>query len=96
MGLVFGAVDTEVHARLGSRTGRELTAEALRAPSKEFLIKKYSDLCELRVSAVKYCAFQLAAEKSSKVGGEPAWLDLGPQRRKRVRTLLTRAKSKKN
>jgi hypothetical protein len=28
-------------------------AEALRAPSKEFLIKKYSDVCELRVSAVK-------------------------------------------
>jgi len=31
----------------------ELTSEALRAQSKEFLIKKYSDLCELRVSAVK-------------------------------------------
>jgi hypothetical protein len=30
----------------------ELTAEALRAQSKEFLIKKYSDLCELCVSAV--------------------------------------------
>jgi hypothetical protein len=65
MGLVSGAVDTELHARLGSRTRRELTAdppedgsatifkaEALRAPSKVFLIKKYSDLCELRVSAV--------------------------------------------
>jgi hypothetical protein len=35
------------------RFRREPTAEALRAPSKEFLIKKYSDLCELRVSAVK-------------------------------------------
>ena len=31
----------------------ELTAEALRAQSKEFSIKKYSDLCELCVSAVK-------------------------------------------
>ena len=30
-----------------------LTAEALRAQRKEFLIKRYSDLCELRVSAVK-------------------------------------------
>jgi len=30
-----------------------LTAEARRAQSKEFLIKKYSDLCELCVSAVK-------------------------------------------
>jgi hypothetical protein len=28
-------------------------AEALRAQSKQFLIKKYSDLCELRGSAVK-------------------------------------------
>jgi hypothetical protein len=28
-------------------------AEALRAQSKEFLINRYSDLCELRVSAVK-------------------------------------------
>jgi hypothetical protein len=35
------------------RFRRELTAEALRAQSKELLIKKYSDLCELRVSAVK-------------------------------------------
>jgi hypothetical protein len=31
----------------------DLTAEALRAQSKEFLIRKYSDLCELCVSAVK-------------------------------------------
>jgi hypothetical protein len=31
---------------------REFTAEALRARSTEFLIKKYSDLCELGVSAV--------------------------------------------
>jgi hypothetical protein len=31
----------------------DLTAEALRAQSKELLIKKYSDLCELCVSAVK-------------------------------------------
>jgi hypothetical protein len=60
------AVDTEVHCRLGSRARRELTAEALRAPSKEFLIKKYSGLCELRVSAVKYCAFQLVAESPPK------------------------------
>ena len=30
-----------------------LTTEALRAQRKEFLIKRYSDLCELRVSAVK-------------------------------------------
>jgi hypothetical protein len=49
-----------------SRSRRELTAEALkdgsatvfkaealRAQSKEFLIKKYSDLCELCVSGVK-------------------------------------------
>jgi hypothetical protein len=35
------------------RFRRELTAEALRAQSKEFLTKKYSDLCELGVSAVK-------------------------------------------
>jgi hypothetical protein len=35
------------------RFRRELTAEALRAQSKKFLIKKYSDLCELCVSAVK-------------------------------------------
>jgi hypothetical protein len=33
---------------------REVTAEALRAQSKEFLIKKYSNLCELYVSVVKY------------------------------------------
>jgi hypothetical protein len=32
---------------------RNLTAEALRAQSKEFLIRKYFDLCELGVSAVK-------------------------------------------
>jgi hypothetical protein len=32
---------------------KELTAEALRAQSKKFFIKKYSDLCELRVSVVK-------------------------------------------
>jgi len=36
-----------------NRSRRELTAEALRAQSKEFLIKKYSDLCELRAFAVK-------------------------------------------
>jgi hypothetical protein len=29
------------------------TTEALRAQSKEFLIRNYSELCELRVSAVK-------------------------------------------
>jgi hypothetical protein len=29
------------------------TTEALRARSKEFLIKKYSELCELRASVVK-------------------------------------------
>jgi hypothetical protein len=32
---------------------RGLTAETLSAQSKEFLIKKYSDLCELCASAVK-------------------------------------------
>jgi hypothetical protein len=32
-----------------------LTAEALRAQRKEFLINKYSDLRELCVSVVKYC-----------------------------------------
>jgi hypothetical protein len=32
----------------------KLTAEALKAQSKEFLIKKYSDLCELRVSVVNF------------------------------------------
>jgi hypothetical protein len=31
----------------GFGTSVWLTAEALRAQSKEFLIKKYSDLCEL-------------------------------------------------
>ena len=36
-----------------SQQERELTAETRRAPSKEFLIKKYSDLCELCVSAVQ-------------------------------------------
>jgi len=30
-----------------------LTAEALRARSKEFWIEKYSELCELRASVVK-------------------------------------------
>jgi len=35
-----------------SRFRRELTAEARRARSKEFLIKKYSELCELCASAV--------------------------------------------
>ena len=35
------------------RTRREFTAEARRAQSKKFLIKKYFDLCELRVSVVK-------------------------------------------
>jgi hypothetical protein len=30
----------------------DCTAKALRAQSKEFLIKKYSDLCELCASAV--------------------------------------------
>ena len=59
-------VDTELHAGLGSRARKEFTAEALRAPSKEFLIKKCYDLCELRVSAVKCCAFQLAAESPPK------------------------------
>ena len=33
--------------------GERFTAEALRAQSKEFLIKKHSDLCEFGVSAVK-------------------------------------------
>jgi hypothetical protein len=32
---------------------RDLTAEARRARSKEFLIKKYSELCELCASVVK-------------------------------------------
>ena len=32
---------------------KRLTAEALRTQRKKFLIKKYSDLCELGVSAVK-------------------------------------------
>ena len=32
---------------------RHLTAEALRAQSKEFLIKKYSDLCELCTTMVE-------------------------------------------
>jgi hypothetical protein len=32
---------------------KRLTPESQRARSKEFLIKKYSDLCELCVSAVK-------------------------------------------
>jgi hypothetical protein len=37
-----------------SPTKREFTTEALRTQSKEWLIKKYSDLCELCVSAVKF------------------------------------------
>jgi hypothetical protein len=43
----------EMFAWLAQISG-DLTTEALRARSKEFLIKKYSDLCELCVSAVKY------------------------------------------
>jgi hypothetical protein len=31
-----------------------LTAETLRTRRKDFLIKKYSDLCELRASAVNH------------------------------------------
>jgi hypothetical protein len=37
---------------VGERIGI-FTAEALRAQSREFLIQKYFDLCDLRVSAVK-------------------------------------------
>ena len=40
------------HERIVSMQ-QKLTAEPLRAQSKEFLTKKYSSLCELRVSAVK-------------------------------------------
>jgi hypothetical protein len=36
-----------------SGNGKKLTAETLRTQSKELLIKKYSDLCELGVSAVQ-------------------------------------------
>jgi hypothetical protein len=43
---------TAVHQR---KTTRKLTAEALRAQSNEFSIKKHSDLRELCVSAVKAC-----------------------------------------
>ena len=32
---------------------KNITAEALRTRSKEFLIKKFSELCELCVSVVK-------------------------------------------
>jgi hypothetical protein len=35
------------------KDSEDFTAEAPRAQSKEFLIKKYSDLCELCVSVVK-------------------------------------------
>jgi hypothetical protein len=42
-------VDTEVHARLGSRTGSELTAEGAEL---RVLIKRFSGLYELCVSAV--------------------------------------------
>ena len=35
------------------KDSEDFTAEAQRAQSKEFLIKKYSDLCELCVSVVK-------------------------------------------
>ena len=40
-------------ARLAQIFGNH-TAEARRTRSKEFLIKTYSELCELRVSAVKF------------------------------------------
>jgi hypothetical protein len=35
------------------RSRKDLTVEALRAQSKEFSVKKNSDLCELCVSAAK-------------------------------------------
>ena len=41
----------------GFRASVWSTAEALRARSKEFLIKKYSELCELCASVVKYGLF---------------------------------------
>jgi predicted transglutaminase-like cysteine proteinase len=47
----------------------ELTAEALKAQSEEFLIKKYSDLCELGVSAVKLRLSALAAAPRSAGAG---------------------------
>src|SRR5262245_50245287 len=63
-----GTVDTELHARLGSRTGIHLSASVS----------------------------QLAAEVlQSSSQEEPTWIDLGSQRRKRVRALPNSANSKK-
>jgi hypothetical protein len=42
-----------IRIRIRTVSRNLFTAEALRAQSREFLIKKYSDLCELRVSVVK-------------------------------------------
>jgi hypothetical protein len=42
-----------IRIRIRTVSRKLFTAEALRAQSREFLIKKYSDLCELRVSVVK-------------------------------------------
>src|SRR6266545_3437224 len=50
---VFSTVDTEVHGRIGSRPGRELTAEAAEYTEKGFLIKKSFELCDLPVFVVK-------------------------------------------
>ncbi|HEX4991007.1 MAG TPA: hypothetical protein VFW91_19665, partial [Candidatus Binatia bacterium] len=42
-----------IRIRIRTVSRNLFTAEALRAQSREFLIKEYSDLCELRVSVVK-------------------------------------------
>jgi hypothetical protein len=46
--MIFEAFRLSCEADLG-----ELTAEARRTRSKEFLIRKYSELCELCASVVK-------------------------------------------
>jgi hypothetical protein len=51
------------------RFRREVTAEALRAQSGEFLMTKYSDLCELCVSVVK----KLGALVSGSAGLGSPW-----------------------
>jgi hypothetical protein len=42
-----------------------LTAEALRARSKEFLIKKYSELCDLCASCGEYSLTRIPKELKS-------------------------------
>ena len=58
----FLPFDSEVHGRIGSRTIRALTAEALRAQSKEFLTREMlRSLCPLRLCGENsFRRFQMA------------------------------------